>query len=306
MRANSNPSGLFAALLALFVLFVSAVLYEGGFISEKTYNEIIGALNPGISEEYDYSVHFIDVGQAECILIRTPEKNVLIDAGDVGSEKTIKNYLYTVGIRRIDIFIVTHPHSDHIGSAAGIIKSFPIGEVIMPKIPSEYLPTSSVFEDFLRALDKKGCKVSYAKPKTVFELGEGKLEILSPSGDMGDNLNNYSVASKFTFGETSFLFTGDMESSAEKSLVDSGADISCTVLSAGHHGSSTSNSEEFLDAANPQYAAISCGFNNDYGHPHREVLSAFKNRGIKYYRTDFESHIVFYTDGKTITVKTAK
>ncbi len=306
MKTNANPGGLIAALLALIIIFISSFLYDSGIISDSEYLKIIGALNPGISEVTDHSVHFIDVGQAECILIKTPEKTVLIDAGDVGCGKDIKNYLYTVGIRNIDIFIVTHPHADHIGSAEEILESFPVGEVIMPEIPEEYLPTTSLFENFLRTLGKKNCRVSYAKPGTIYEFGEAKLEILAPSGNMGDNLNNYSVASKFTLGETSFLFTGDMESSAEKALLDSGADISCTVLNAGHHGSSTSNSEEFLSAANPQYAAISCGYDNDYGHPHSEVISAFKERNIKYYRTDFESHIVFYTDGKTITVKTAK
>ncbi len=305
MKLSSN-GGLLAALLAIIIVFISAVLYESGIITEETYHQLIGTLNPGVSDISDYSVHFIDVDQAECILINTPEKSVLIDAGDVGCEKVIKNYLYANGVYSIDVFIATHPHADHIGSAAEIIKSFPVGEVIMPEIPPEYLPTTSLFEDFLHSLGKKGCRVSYAKPGMVFELGEGKLEIFAPSGDMGDNLNNYSVVSKFTFGETSFLFTGDAEAKAEKAVLDSGADVSCTVYNAGHHGSSTSGSKAFLDAANPQFAAISCGYDNDYGHPHRETIAAFKERGIKYYRTDYDSHIVFFTDGKTITVKTAK
>lgn len=306
MKLFSKSGGLLTAILAIIVVFISAVLYESGIITDEMYHQIIGTLNPGVSDSSDYSVHYIDVGQAECIAIKTPGKSVLIDAGDVGCDKIIKNYLYANGIYSIDIFITTHPHADHIGSAAEIIKAFPIGEVIMPEIPSEYLPTTSLFEDFLLALSMKNCKVSYAKPGMVFELGEGKLEILAPFGNMGDNLNNYSVASKFTYGETSFLFTGDMESEAEKALLDSGADVSCTVYNAGHHGSSTSSSDDFLDAANPQYAVISCGYGNDYGHPHSEVISSFRKRGIKYYRTDYDSHIVFSTDGKNLTVKTAK
>ena len=111
----------------------------------------------------------------------------------------------------------------------------------------------------------------------VFELGGGAvLEILGPDGYSGDNLNNYSIISKLTFGETSFLFTGDAEEEIESSLVSSGKDLSCTVLNAGHHGSSTSNTSLFLKSASPEYAAISCGYNNDYGHPHREIISAFK------------------------------
>lgn len=303
MKACSSPGGLFAALLALIVVFISAVLYESGIITDETYLKLISAVNGEITETSDYSVHFIDVGQAECILIETPDKTVLIDAGDVGCEKRIENYLRTNGIFKIDYFIATHPHADHIGSASKVLSKFPVGEVIMPEIPAEFLPTTSLFEDFLKTLSRKKCPVSYAKAGTVIELGEGKLEIIAPLGYMGENLNNYSVVSKFTYGETSFLFTGDIEADAESAVLSSGADISCTVYNAAHHGSSTSNTEAFLSAASPKYAAISCGYNNDYGHPHDEVIFALRKRDIKFYRTDYDGTIIFSTDGKTVSAQ---
>lgn len=304
---NKNPSGLLAALFAVIIVFLGATLYEQGIISDEFYLKLLSAVQGNVTETSELEVHFIDVDQAECILIKTPEKTVLIDAGDIGYERKIENYLRTKGVFAIDLFIATHPHADHIGSASGLLKKFPVSEVIIPEIPEEFLPTTSLFEEFLLTLSFKNCKVSYAEIGKTFDLGKGiSLEILGPAGYSGDNLNNYSVISKLTFGETSFLFTGDAEEEAELLLIDSGADISCTVLNAGHHGSSTSNCELFLKAASPEYAAISCGYNNDYGHPHKEVLSAFKDFGIDYYRTDFDGSIVFYSDGKNIKVSAKK
>ncbi len=305
MKAYNNPKGLLSALLAIIIVFAAAVLYENGIISDEFYLKLISAAKPEISESSEVEVHFIDVGQAECILIKAPEKVVLIDAGDIGYGKTIERYLRMEGVLSIDLFVATHPHSDHIGSASEILKKFPVSEVMIPEIPEEFLPTTSLFEEFLKTLSQKNCTVSYSVNGRKIELGKGAvLEILGPAGYYGDNLNNYSIISKLTFGETSFLFTGDAEQEAEELLLSSGADVSCTVLNAGHHGSSTSCSIAFLKAANPKYAAISCGFDNDYGHPHRETIAAFKEFGIKYYRTDFDGSIIFGSDGKNITVST--
>ncbi len=306
MRNFNGPGGLLASFLAILIVFAAAVLYEHGIIGDDLYTDILSSVKGEISSpSSELEVHFIDVGQAECILVKSPEKNVLIDAGDIGCEKKIENYLRTEGVFSIDLFIITHPHADHLGSASEILKRFPAAEVLLPEIPSEYLPTTSLFEKFIETLSEKKCSVSYAETGMTYELGgEAVLEILGPSGYYGDNLNNYSVISKLTFDETSFLFTGDAEKEAELLLISSGADLSCTVLNAGHHGSSTSSCAAFLKASAPEYAVISCGFNNDYGHPHRETLSSFKEFGIRYYRTDYEGDIFFLSDGKEITVFT--
>ncbi len=303
MRINNNPGGLLAALIAVLLVFIGATLYEYGIINDELYLKLISAAQNGISESSDLEVHFIDVDQSECILIKTPEKNILIDSGDIGYEKKIENYLRKNGVFGIDLFILTHPHSDHIGSASHIIERFPVKEVLMPEIPEDFLPTTSVFKELLRSLSRKNCSVFYPEKGMSFELGKGAvLEILTPLGYSGDNLNNYSIVSKLTYGETSFLFTGDAEEEIELLLISSGSNISSTVLNAGHHGSSTSNSVAFLKAVSPEYAAISCGYGNDYGHPHKEVISAFRDFGIKYYRTDYDGSIIFGSDGKNIAV----
>ena len=143
MNLSNSPKGIIAALLAMLLVFIGAVLYENGFITEELYLKIISSARGGISESSELEVHFIDVDQAECILIKAPEKTVLIDAGDVGYGKIIESYLRTEGILTIDYFIATHPHADHIGSAADILRKFPVAEVIIPEIPEEYLVTAS-------------------------------------------------------------------------------------------------------------------------------------------------------------------
>ena len=220
MKHNS-PGGLFSSVFAILVIFACAVLYEHGIINDDIYLDILSSINGNShSVSAELEVHFLDVGQAECILIKAPEKNVLIDAGDIGCEKKIENYLRTQGIFSIDLFIISHPHADHMGSSSDILRKFPVSELIIPEIPSEYLPTTSLFNDFLSAANKKNCRLSYAKQGQTYDLGGGAyLEILSPVGYSGDNLNNYSVISKLTYGENSFLFTGDLEKEAELLLV---------------------------------------------------------------------------------------
>lgn len=304
---NRKSKGLIFSLFAVTIIFIGAVLYEQGIITEDFYTVLLSYAQGENGISSDLEVHFIDVGQAECILIKAPEKTVLIDAGDVGYKKTIENYLRTERVYSIDLFIMTHPHADHIGSASDILKLFPTENVLMPEIPEEFLPTTTLFENLLITLSEEHCSVSYANIGDVYDLGGGAvLEILGPVDYIGSNLNNYSIISKLTYGETSFLFSGDAEKEAELSLINSGADISCDVLNAGHHGSSTSNSSLFLKLASPKYAAISCGYNNDYGHPHRETISSFMDFKIEYYRTDYDGSIVFASDGKNITVSTEK
>ena len=303
---NSKPKSLVAVIAAAAVVLISSVLYGQGIISEELYLKLISATGSSFSETYPAEVHFIDVDQADCILIKTEEKNILIDAGDIGGENGIINYLHTNGVFSIDLFITTHPHADHIGSASEIINAFPVTTVVMPEIPEKHLPTTRLFEELLITLSKSDCEVLYSEKDMVFDLGSATLEILGPAEYSGDNLNNYSIISKLTCGEVSFLFTGDAEEEIELELIESEEDLSCTVFNAGHHGSSTSNSVAFIKAASPKYSVISCGKDNDYGHPHRETISTFKEFGIEYYRTDYSGDVVFATDGANVYIKTER
>jgi competence protein ComEC len=156
----------------------------------------------------ELKVHFIDVGQADCILIQAPNKTMLIDAGNNADSNLILSYLKNLKINKIDVLVGTHPHEDHIGSLDSVIDSFDIGAVYMPKISTN----TKTFEDVLLSIQKKGLKVTTAKAGVVLDLGEGvKAEMFAPNSDKYEEINEYSAVIKLTYGETSFLFTGDAE-----------------------------------------------------------------------------------------------
>lgn len=243
-------------------------------------------------------VHFLDVGQADCILIQMPDdKSMLIDAGNNADEANIVSYIKSLGINKIDILIGTHPHADHIGGMDAVINSFDIGKIYMPKVSNN----TKAFERVLLAIKSKGLKVSSAKAGTVLDAGPSvKAEILAPNNTSYKELNNYSVVVRIAFGSTAFLFTGDAEKESEDEMLLNGFDVKSTVLKVGHHGSTSSTTAKFLKAVSPKYAVISTGEGNDYGHPHRETLDRLKKAKIQIYRTDKSGTIVFTSDGSVV------
>ena len=253
--------------------------------------------------ETGLKVHFLDVGQADCILIQAPTgENMLIDAGNNDDADMIVTYLNAKGVKKIDVLVGTHPHEDHIGSLDTVIDTYDIGKVYMPRVTH----TTKTFEDVLIAIKNKGLKIAAAKAGEIIDFSPNtRVEILAPNSPEYDDLNNYSAVIKLTYGNTSFLFTGDAEDISENEMLASGYDLKADVLKLGHHGSSTSSTEAFLAAVKPSYGIISVGKGNDYGHPHEEVLTRLEQAGIEIYRTD-ESGTVFATDGDHIVIKTEK
>lgn len=246
---------------------------------------------------------FLDVDQADCELIYLPDgKILLIDAGERGDGDEIVAYLKGKNITKIDYLVATHPHSDHIGGMSDVVDSFEIGKVFAPKVANNDVPTSKTYENFLTSMQNKGLKFNAAKPGTVlFEGADYKAECFAPNSADYDNLNDYSVTIKLSYGIHSFLFTGDAESLSEGEMINAGCNLDSDVLKVGHHGSHSSSSEPFLRAVTPQYAVISCGSENDYGHPHTETLEALeKLSGLKKtLRTDLDNTVIFTADGKT-------
>lgn len=245
----------------------------------------------------ELKVHFIDVGQADSILVQCGNENMLIDAGNNDDENVLKTYLGNLGITEFKYVIGTHPHEDHIGSLDYIINSFKIGNVYMPKVTS----TTKTFENVVTAMSKQNEKFTTPKVGDTFNIGDAKCTILAPNGTSYESLNSYSIVVKLQYKDTSFLFTGDAEKDSEEEMLKKGLDLKADVLKAGHHGSSTSSSDKFLDAVNPKYSVISVGKDNDYGHPHKETIDKFNKRGIKIYRTDESGTIVASSDGNKIT-----
>ncbi|MGI5893193.1 MAG: ComEC/Rec2 family competence protein [Candidatus Merdivicinus sp.] len=250
-------------------------------------------------------VHFIDVGQGDSILIRCDGADILIDAGENNQGETVNAYLDQLGIENLDLVIGTHPHSDHIGGLDLVLSKHPVEQIILPQLPESLIPTTRTFEDLLYAIGQQNLSVTPAVPGNCYEFGEGKLEILGPTGTYED-LNNYSVVCQFTYGEISFLLTGDMEQEAEQDLLDCGADLSADILKLGHHGSSTSTGSAFLKTVSPSACVIEVGEGNSYNHPHAETIQRVEEAGCSIFRTDLDGNILIETDGKNWAVSTEK
>ena len=244
-------------------------------------------------------VHFLDVGQADSILVQLPNGQVmLIDAGNNDDGPFVVSYLKRQGIKKIDYLVGTHPHEDHLGGLDDVIRSFDIGRVYMPRVTA----TTKTFEDVLLAIKKKGLKIAAAGAGvTVVDQDGLKVNFIAPAGSGYEDLNNWSAVTGIQYGAAAFLFTGDAEAQSEEEMLTSGANLKADVLKVGHHGSSTSTTPAFLKAVAPKYAVISAGAGNDYGHPHKETLARLKKAGVKVYRTDLDGTVVFTSDGKTVT-----
>lgn len=249
-------------------------------------------------DEY-LAVHFLDVGQGDSIFIEMPDsKTMLIDAGENMLGKSIMNYINTLGYGKIDYLVATHPHADHIGSMAYIVRNMDIGEIYMPKVST----TTKTYENLLESIAGKGLKVKSAKAGvSIIDTENFNVDIVAPATIKEDNLNNCSAVLKMTYGDTSFLFTGDAE---EEELSEIDADISANVLKVGHHGSSTSTDKDFIKRVCPEIAVISLGADNKYGHPHKSTLKHLKNAGAEIYRTDGDGTVKITSDGENISVET--
>lgn len=249
-------------------------------------------------------MHFLDIGQGDSTLVKCGGQAMLIDAGVDGVGTQIQNYLTKQGVEKLDYLILTHPDSDHIGSAAVVINKFEIDKVFM----SDYEKDNKTYRNLIRALDQKNLKWETPAVGSVYTLGSAQFTILGPVKKYEDP-NNASIALLLKNGENTFLFTGDAEEEAEADIVEAAKahniDLKTDVYKAGHHGSRTSSSMPLLDAAEPASAVISCGEGNSYGHPHAQTLNSFRMRGILVYRTDEQGTIVAKADGKAITWNTA-
>ncbi len=243
--------------------------------------------------------HFIDVGQGDSILIRLPNgQTMLIDAGESKGGNRVVAYLEQQGIAKIDYLVATHPHADHIGGMAKVIEAFAIGQVFLPKVSH----TSQTYENLLLAIREKGLKITTARAGLIIVKEEGlKATFVAPCSFLYDNLNNYSAVLKVEYGDTSCLLTGDAEIESEQEMLAGNTDLKADLLKVGHHGSSTSTTQSFLNAVSPAYAVISCGEDNQYGHPHRETLDRLSRDGIEIYRTDISGTVVFKSDGSIFT-----
>lgn len=288
-------------LMALFLVIFGSIFY---FLEPSQANpntptptpEIVQA-NQEIQDGEKLQIWFLDVGQADSILIQNGDANMLIDAGNNEDGKKLVSYFQSLGIESFQYVIGTHAHEDHIGGMDDIIDNFNIDTFYMP----DAITTTATFESVLDSLEAKNIAFQTPSIDSIFKLGNATIDVLYVGTDDSD-LNNTSIVLKLTYGNTNILFMGDAEKEVETIIEKK--DISADVLKVGHHGSNTSSSKTFLEKVNPNYAIISVGTGNSYGHPSNTTIQNLENQNIQIYRTDENGTIIMTSDGTNITFQT--
>lgn len=245
------------------------------------------------------TVHFIDVGQADCALLECDGKFMIIDGGNVEDGQMVVSYLKQLGVETIDRVVCSHAHEDHVGGLPAVLSVFDAGIVYAPV--TEY--DSKVFRDFVEKTEARAGEITVPAPGDQFTLGSATCTVLGPVQEY-DDPNDTSIVLKVSYGESDFLFTGDMEVGAENDMIDhwgENFDWEVEVLKVGHHGSDTSSGYRFVYETDPDYGVISVGEDNKYNHPCEEPLSRLKDAGVVVFRTDYLGHVIAETDGKDIT-----
>ena len=275
-----------AVLLSIIILLLSACGQPAGVAPPAVGNE--GAPS-------GLTVYFLDVGQADSALVVCDGAAMLIDGGNAADSSLVYAFLEGRGVTHLDVIVATHRHEDHVGGLAGALNFASVGIAYCPV--EEY--DSKAFSNFVKYLGEQGKAITVPRAGDAFALGGAYVEIVAPVREY-DNPNNASIVLKLTYGEVSFLFTGDCERESEADILDAGFDVSATVLKVAHHGSDTSTSYPFLREVMPEFAVISVGANNQYGHPNEDTLSKLRDADVVLYRTDLQGTVTATSDGKAV------
>ena len=314
-NTNKNTQKVIISIVATLIVIIAGVLGISNTEIQKVANQIgfgnivnttttttantNGNTTNNVVADGNLTVYFIDVGQADSILITNNNHNMLIDAGNNEDGEQVVNFIKNKGIEKLDYVVGTHPHEDHIGGLDDVINSdIQIEKVLMPKMQTN----TKTFEDVLDAIQNKGLKITAPKKGDTYTLGDASLEVMTDSIENKKNLNLSSITLLMKYGNNSFLFMGDAEKENEQTRQWTNVD----VLKVGHHGSKTSSSQEFLNQTKPKISIIMAGVGNNYGLPKQEILDRLNKMGIKIYRTDESGTIKIKSDGCNLSVESNK
>ncbi len=295
--------GIMALILLVAVIgsFYNTDIYYEEEDNTQVLTNDIQVKNISELEDSDFSIHYIDVGQADSILVVSSGHALLIDAGNNKDGKTVVNYIKNLGIKTLDYAIGTHPHSDHIGGLDTVIKKLTVKDVLMPNIQT----STMTFTEILDAMQDKGVPLTVPKVGDTFYFGDASFTVLSIENDV-EEYNLASIVVKVNYKNNSYIFCADAETENEAKMLKSGLDLKSDIIKIGHHGSYSSSSKKFIEAVNPKAAIITLGADNDYGYPHRETIKTLNDLKIPYFRTDINGSIVVTSDGTNNTIYLSK
>ena len=274
---------------------VTAMQTEAQATETETEKNTAGDFNPR------FAVHYIDVGQGDAALVLCDDRTMLIDGGKPHASSIIYTYLKNLNIDRLDYIVASHADDDHIGGLSAPLAKMKVDAILAPHTEAD----TRSWQSLATKTAEQGLSVTHPKAGEHLAFGSSDIAFYGPITEDDSDRNNGSIVMKITYGETSFLFTGDAEREEEQQILNAGFDLSATVLKVGHHGSKNSTTYPFLRAIMPKYAVISVG-ENSYGHPTEDTLSRLRDAGAKVYRTDMQGDIIAASDGKTVTITTKK
>lgn len=296
VRGGRSFSGFFAVLLSAFVLLSGVVGLDTG--TPLPFSFEFGRVQAaGDSFRPTLSVYFFDVDQGDSTLLQGEDFTILIDAGRHDRDDVL-SHLRRAGVETIDLFILTHPHADHIGQCPQVMQHFPVGEVWM----SGDVHTTRTFERCLDAIIASDAGYHEPQAGETYRIGGARIEVLHPAAVTGD-LNNGSVSVRIVYKQSAFVLTGDAEAGAELEMLARGHELRADVLKLAHHGSRTSSIPAFVERVAPTFAVYSAGLNNTYGHPHPETLRTAEAAGVTVFGTDVNGTVVMRTDGLHVEVE---
>ena len=258
-------------------------------------NFLCNILTPTVKNG-EIEVHFLDVDQGDCTLVRSEDKNMLIDAGLTTESDMVISYLESLGIEKLDIVVASHPHNDHIGSMDDVLLRFDAGVILMPDVSNETI----AYDDFIKSIGETD--VLHPKGGDDFDFSDAKIKVIAPNLSEYKNLNNYSIGFILYHGDNSFLFMGDAEGKSQREIMKKDYDLDCDVYKVAHHGGKSSFVEKFIDKVSPEISVISAGVFNEYSLPD-DVVTDYLSKYGEIYRTDLDGTVVITSDGKDLFVK---